>query len=227
MARKSSERIYDYDVYNDIGDPDSPDTGRLVLGGNEHPYPRRCRTGRPKSTNDQSSETISSSVYVPRDEAFSAVKQRTFYGNAGYSVLQALLPMLLREIRNGDDGFPNFTTIDSLYEQKDTEYTVQSKGTIGYLLIQLAKIILRFDYPELVKRDYFSWFTDEEFSQETLAGLNPYSLQLVTDWPLRSKLDPEIYESPQSLITKKLVEQEIGGFMTLEEVMRNPSCSGL
>ncbi|KAK2985670.1 hypothetical protein RJ640_026354 [Escallonia rubra] len=222
--RKSSERIYDYDVYNDIGDPDSPDTVRPVLGGNEHPYPRRCRTGRPKSTNDLSSETRSSSNYVPRDEAFSAVKQRTFYRKTAYSVLQVLLPILLREIRNGDVGFPNFTAIDTLYEQEDTEFTVQSNGIIGYLLIQLAKIILRFDIPEVVKRDYFSWFTDEEFSRETLAGLNPCSLQLVTDWPLRSKLDPEIYGSPESLITKKLVEQEIGGFMTLEEVMQNPSC---
>ncbi|KAK2968087.1 hypothetical protein RJ640_028920 [Escallonia rubra] len=43
------------------------------------------------------------------------------------------------------------------------------------------------------------------------------SLEKIDDWPLRSKLDPEIYGSPESLITKKLVEQEIGGFMNLEE----------
>lgn len=48
--RKRFERIYDYDIYNDIGDPDrSLDLQRPPLGGPLTPYPRRCRTGRPPS----------------------------------------------------------------------------------------------------------------------------------------------------------------------------------
>ncbi|TQE08314.1 hypothetical protein C1H46_006096 [Malus baccata] len=67
--------------------------------------------------------------------------------------------------------------------------------------------------------DQFSCFRDEEFSRQTLAGLNPYSIELVTEWPLKSKLDPEIYGPPESLITTELVEKEIKGCMTVNEAL--------
>lgn len=38
------------------------------------------------------------------------------------------------------------------------------------------------------------------------------------EWPLKSKLDPEVYGPAESAITKEIIEQEIGGLMTLEKV---------
>lgn len=141
--RKKFERIYDYDVYNDLGDPDSKeDLARPVLGGKEHPYPRRCRTGRPRtetgiqnsirqririavslensdmlSIADPLTETRSGDFYVPRDESFAEVKQASFGINTAKSLLHALVPTIETAIIDDKLGFPYFTAIDQLFNE--------------------------------------------------------------------------------------------------------------
>ncbi|XP_052198175.1 linoleate 13S-lipoxygenase 2-1, chloroplastic-like isoform X3 [Diospyros lotus] len=200
--RKKYDRIYDYDVYNDLGNLDSkPELKRPSLGGKEYPYPRRCRTGRPRCKTDPLSETRNSSVYVPRDEAFSEIKEQMF----SVKMLQELVLSLIRAIVDSNLGFPHFKSIDELFDER-----INLPPPSNYSF---------FETPELMKRDQFAWLRDEEFARQTLAGVNPYSIQLVTEWPLKSKLDPEVYGPPESAITKELIEKEIKGCMTVEEAI--------
>ncbi|KAF5181683.1 Lipoxygenase 2 protein, partial [Thalictrum thalictroides] len=57
-------------------------------------------------------------------------------------------------------------------------------------------------------------------ARQTLAGLNPLSIQLVTEWPLKSKLDPK-YGPLESAITNEIVEKQIDRVMTVEEAIKN------
>ncbi|XP_076923289.1 lipoxygenase 2, chloroplastic-like [Bidens hawaiensis] len=222
------DRIYDYDVYNDLGAPDlSFDLARPVLGGEEHPYPRRCHTGRPMSTKDPLTETRTLlPFYVPCDEDFSEIKSVQFGAKTLYSALHGVLPTLDSVFTDKDKGFALFTHIDLLYNQ-GVNVPPQNSGIAGALpgliklkdAVDIAKTVIQFETPETIDRDTFSWFRDEEFCRQMLAGLNPCSIQLVTEWPLMSKLEPEVYGPPESAITKETLQEEIGGFMTFDEAL--------
>ncbi|XP_021772005.1 linoleate 13S-lipoxygenase 2-1, chloroplastic-like [Chenopodium quinoa] len=227
--RKSFERIYDYDIYNDVGDPDrDPALARPALGGSkELPYPRRCRTGRPPTKTDPSSESRSNNVYVPRDEQFSEVKQAQFGFTTVYSVLHAVIPSLETAMVDPDQGFPYFTAIDSLFNEGVSCPGLQQHGVLQNMLPRLIRAVtdieknmLRFELPKIFDRDRFSWFRDEEFSRQTLAGLNPLSIKRVTEWPLKSNLDPNIYGPPESAFTTELIQSQIKGSMTLDQALK-------
>lgn len=97
--REEWDRVYDYDVYNDLSDPDrGSELIRPTFGGtSEYPYPRRCRTGRPPSKTDPGTESRipilqSLNIYVPRDERFSDLKMGDVYAYGIKLVSQGLLP---------------------------------------------------------------------------------------------------------------------------------------
>ncbi|KAK6235651.1 PLAT/LH2 domain - like 10 [Theobroma cacao] len=225
--RKSFERVYDYDVYNDLGDVDTdPSKKRSVLGGKEFPYPRRCRTGRPLCDTDPRYEKWQANFYVPRDEAFSAVKRLSFATNFIYSMLQAVIPSLEATILDPDLGFPDFNTIDQLFTEELNLPALDKTELWKSVLPRLIKTvseethsILRFETPETLDRDKFFWLRDEEFARQSLAGLNPFSIKLVTEWPLKSKLDPNIYGPVESAITADLIEREINDVMTVPKAI--------
>ncbi|CAL1391171.1 unnamed protein product [Linum trigynum] len=227
--RKKGDRIYDYDVYNDLGDPDkSPDLKREVLGGSkERPYPRRCRTGRPRSSKDpQSERTDSGDYYVPRDEEFSEIKGLEFGVKKLFTLLQGLVPMLETVFIDKNLGFPHFTAINKMFAQglNLPPYSQASlKAFLPMLIrnsVEGSNDVLQFDVPPTMDRNSFFWFTDEEFARQTLAGVNPCTIQLVKEWPIMGTLDPAVYGPQESGITKELIEKEIRGYTTLDEAIQ-------
>ncbi|KAK9725720.1 hypothetical protein RND81_05G164400 [Saponaria officinalis] len=223
--RMDYDRIYDYDVYNDLGDPDhGPELSRPVLGGKDHPYPRRCRTGRPRCKTEPSSETRESSgFYVPRDETFADSKRITFSTNILDNVLRALVPTLEALLIDANLGFSNFKHINELFHDgvkssklKKCKSMIESLPDI---IFHHTDGFVRFPAPDILERDQFGWFRDEEFTRETLAGSNPCSIKLIQEWPLMSNLDPEIYGPPESAITTQLVEESIKGLMPFNEAL--------
>jgi hypothetical protein len=42
--------------------------------------------------------------------------------------------------------------------------------------------------------------------------------KFVQEWPINSKLDPQIYGPPESMLTTELIEAQIGGLIKVHEV---------
>ncbi|KAG0629524.1 hypothetical protein M758_1G110200 [Ceratodon purpureus] len=119
--RKSWDRIYDYAVYNDLGDPDKKfDLSRPILGGKEFPYPRRVRTGRDPCKSDPTREVKivnGEAVYVPRDESFEPIKQTNFAANSLRGLVHKVVPAI-RDYFNLTPGeFDSLKDIEQLYQE--------------------------------------------------------------------------------------------------------------
>ncbi|KAE8700272.1 Linoleate 13S-lipoxygenase 2-1 [Hibiscus syriacus] len=149
----------------------------------------------------------------------------TFSAKTLYSVFHAVVPSLQTAIVDKDLGFPYFTSIDQLFNEGIRLPNMYGQNLWKTVLPRRLKVIsdnnaLSFETPESMNRDKFFWFRDEEFARQTFAGINPYALRLVTEWPLKINLDPEIYGDPVSAIIKEVVECQIGGYLTVEEAVK-------
>lgn len=226
-TRKHSDRIYDYDVYNDLGNPDKiKDLARPVLGGEDIPYPRRCRTGRSATAIDPLAEIRVEEpvpLYVPRDETFEEMKQDAFAAGRLKALLHNLIPSLIASLTPKKE-FQCFSEIDRLYKEGfKLEFEIKNE-----LLKNMPKIVnriretseglLRYDTPSIISKDRFAWLRDDEFARQTLAGVNPVSIELLKVFPPKSKLDPEIYGSPESAIKEEHILGQLNG-MSVEQAL--------
>ncbi|RYQ88949.1 hypothetical protein Ahy_B09g095845 isoform K [Arachis hypogaea] len=185
--RKEHERIYDYDVYNDLGNPDSnARLARPVLGGNTtFPYPRRGRTGRKPTKTDPKSESRSDSVYLPRDEAFGHLKSSDFLVYILKSASQNVIPQLQSALPLvGQTEFNTFEDVRDLYEGGIKLPTnILSDLSPIPLFKELFRTdgeqALKFPVPKIIQVDKSAWMTDEEFAREMIAGLNPHVIKVL------------------------------------------------
>ncbi|KAJ6911396.1 lipoxygenase 6 [Populus alba x Populus x berolinensis] len=228
--RKPHDRIYDYALYNDLGNPDKDDElARPVLGGEKWPYPRRCRTGRPPTKKDRKCETRIEKphpVYVPRDETFEEIKRNTFSTGRLKALLHNLIPAIAATLSSSDIPFTCFSEIDKLYNDgfilktEELSEIVQNPflGNFMKRVLSVSERLLVYDIPAVIKRDRFAWLRDSEFARQTLAGVNPVNIEILKEFPILSKLDPAVYGPPESAITEELIEHELHG-MSVEKAI--------
>ncbi|KAG5577432.1 hypothetical protein H5410_057566 [Solanum commersonii] len=105
------DRVYDYGLYNYLGDPEKDKQyARTILGGSaEYPYPRRGRTD-PKSES-RIPLLMSLDIYVPRDERFGHIKLSNFLTYALKSIVQFLIPEFQALFDSTPDEFDSFEDI--------------------------------------------------------------------------------------------------------------------
>ncbi|KAJ6810583.1 putative linoleate 9S-lipoxygenase 5 [Iris pallida] len=221
------DRVYNYAFYNDLGDPDAdPKLARPVLGGSqEYPYPRRGRTGRPRTQTDPNSESRLSrqddDVYVPRDERFGHVKQADFQTKLIKAFVQAIIPLL--QGINNDWEFDAFEDVLKMYSgtglvlgEANPAMIRQMKEKVPFEslkdMISITKdgrAILRLPMPHVIQSDVNAWSTDEEFAREIVAGVNPVLICGLKEFPPKN-----------SSITAAYIEGNLDG-LTVEQALNS------
>uniref|UniRef100_A0A166GAS3 Lipoxygenase n=1 Tax=Daucus carota subsp. sativus TaxID=79200 RepID=A0A166GAS3_DAUCS len=142
------------------------------------------------------------------------MKLSSFNSAKRHAFIPAIENILLKE---DERRFSSFAEIDQLFDENDNLST-ECKETPSKILPDLGSF-LRFRTPELLNKDKFAWMKDEEFGRQTLAGVNPCTIQLVREWPLKSNLAQEYYGEPESAITKELLESMMAECMTVEKAI--------
>ncbi|EFJ33747.1 lipoxygenase [Selaginella moellendorffii] len=219
--RQDWDRIYDYDTYNDLGNP-LLNMKRPTLGGStDLPYPRRCRTGR---ININGVETLTltplNKFYIPSDERFGSVKNSDFLADGLKALTHSVLPALesiitfdqtfdsLKEIKDlYDHGFDISELVTSPVRGMQTpleffnEFTADT-GNTSYM---------KYPLPQILKVNEKGWMTDEEFARQMLCGVNPMMIQCLKEFPPMSTLDPEKYGPSKSAITEEHIGSQLEG----------------
>lgn len=205
---KQYHRVYDYDVYNDLGNPHtSGHLARQVLGGSDtHPYPRRGRTGRKPTIEDCNSERPGHRIYVPRDEHFGHLKSSEFLSSVIKSSARKVLHLhkpLLDSITSKEE-FNSFDEVHKLFDVHEL-----CEGGFEH----------SFPVPHVIRVSKSAWMTDEEFAREMLAGANPCTIRCLQKFPPQSKLDSSVHGDQTSKMTEQQLEINLEG-LTVDKAIK-------
>ncbi|RDX81330.1 Linoleate 13S-lipoxygenase 3-1, chloroplastic, partial [Mucuna pruriens] len=229
-VRTLSDRIYDFDTYNDLGNPDKgAEFTRPILGGSQiHPYPRRCRTGRAPTDTDMHAESRAEMplrMYVPRDEQFDESKQKTFAIKRLKALLHNLIPGLKATLFANNRDFNRFSDIDDLYSDGlPLQDEIFKKIPLTQVLTKIqecSKGLLKYDTPEIISKDKFAWLRDDEFARQAVAGVNPVNIEGLKVFPPVSKLDPEVYGHQESALKEEHILGQLNGMTVQQAIVEN------
>ncbi|KAK4259830.1 hypothetical protein QN277_006121 [Acacia crassicarpa] len=211
--RKHSDRIYDFDVYNDLGNPDKTrQDSRPIFGGQQYPYPRRCRTGRPPSVHDQNAETpvnAFNETYVPRDEVFDGIRMESLDVERTKGITRNLFPFFKTCVTKCG-AFKQLSDVTSIYSGKtfhESKYEDVSNKIQAYFDDHF-----KFNTPNIIRGNNSGFcIRDEELGRQTLAGINPLSIKRLETFPPKSDLDPSIYGPQESALKDEHILLQLHG----------------
>ncbi|KAJ9563135.1 hypothetical protein OSB04_008295 [Centaurea solstitialis] len=227
-VRLASDRIYDYDTYNDLGDPDKgAKHARPTLGGERNPHPRRCRTGRPSSNTDETVEkridTLISSIYVPRDEVLEGARRTEFLIGTWKGLLRNI-PPLVATSSNKNGISRDLADVAGLYKSAPQvdQTSLNRFGLLNFLDITGSiNSMFKFETPKNLLWDTTSFVRDDELGRQTLAGMNPISIEKLKVFPPVSKLDPSIYGPTESDLKEEHIVGHLNGLSVQQAIDEN------
>ncbi|KAI4299382.1 hypothetical protein L6164_032849 [Bauhinia variegata] len=228
--RRFHDRIYDYDVYNDLGDPDKGDEYvRPTLGGSQNPHPRRCRTGRPPTNTDKKAESRlseSESIYVPRDEELEDLKREIVEEGKLKGKLRNIVPSLIEFIMGNDEvsDIENLFKEPGQFEMKSHLRGIATQLPLPRVFNNLRDSIeefFKFDPPKVISKNTPCFLRDDEFGRQVLAGINPLSIERLKVFPPTSKLDASIYGPLDSALTEEHIKDHIEGLSVQQALEEN------
>ncbi|KAL3647573.1 hypothetical protein CASFOL_008541 [Castilleja foliolosa] len=225
--RLPSDRIYDFDVYNDLGNPDKgSDFVRPTLGGDTNPYPRRCRSGRPPTSTDTHAEAPPSSSlpsYVPRDEEYEDRKQAFMTQGRTKTIIRNIIPVVMGAIF-GEKNMYFAVDVDHQNQNKSTMKIAsldKHRNPIFYILSKLHEMIegmVKANPPKYISKDSVWGLPDDEFGRRVLAGVNPVNIEKLKVFPPVSKLDPSIYGPQKSALKEEHIISFLEG-MSVQQAL--------